>query len=210
MKEKLIKNSILIGLIVLLVFVLGCERKTSRPEQKTETRYTLREVLNAIALYNQITESYKRNQYARTIELSQQFLDRYPHDKNCAQVQYYIGKANFKTGNYKVAKEELQKVIHRYPDTQQAALAQLNIGGCYARQHKYDQSIQECQKVIDNYPDANEETKAAAFILIATVYAKQQKYDQAIQKYQKIIDKYPKTKSSQIARKRIAQFQSQK
>ncbi len=131
------------GQIEVLQHRLDSVEKTASAQQKTldansqfvaQQKKEQEHPTDRGALYNLARQRLDQGQPAKSRELFQDFLTRYPKDELAANAQYWLGETYYAEKKWNDAIVEFQKVLKDYKGSDKVPDALLKIGMCFQAQ----------------------------------------------------------------------------
>lgn len=151
-------------------------------------------------------ESYAALQkWARSEEVFQQLIERYPQSEQWFQAQFGVGWAREQQKRYDEAVSSYEKVVARHQGPT-AARAQFQIGQCLFAQKKFEAAIRELLKVDILY--AYPEWSAAALYEAGRCFSQMNDPAQARQQFNAVVEKFKETKWAELAGRQLAELAS--
>ncbi len=128
--------------------------------------------------------------YKHELDISRNFIYKYPESPKSLELQNYIAHYYELGGNYTQAIYEYHRLL-KLPNNNASDKVWLSIGHCYFLQKNYDKTIKSFNQIIENFSESS--SSAEAQFLIAETYFAMDDYNQAIKNFQLVINNYPES-----------------
>lgn len=113
--------------------------------------------------YEQALQTFYRKRYADAIQMFTDLVERYPTHSLSSSCQYWIGEANFHTGNYQAAVASLNQVLDSARSMKKDD-ALLYLGQSYAQLNRKDDARQALNRLLQDFPSSEYASKAEALL----------------------------------------------
>ncbi len=113
--------------------------------------------------YEQALQTFYRKRYAEAIQMFTDLIERYPTHSLSSSCQYWIGEANFHSGNYQAAVAALDKVLESARSMKKDD-ALLFLGQAYAQLNRKEDARQALNRLLQEYPGSEYASKAEALL----------------------------------------------
>lgn len=110
--------------------------------------------------YEVVYAYYKAANYAKVLESSQDFLEKFPASARAPNVHYLMGDAYFSQDNFKKSIASYQVVVSKYEASPNVPDAWLNIAACQQQLKDLVSAKKTLKLLIAKYPDSKAAKKA--------------------------------------------------
>lgn len=113
--------------------------------------------------YEQALQNFYLKRYADAIRMFSDLIERYPAHSLSSSCHYWIGEANFHSGNYQAAISALNKVLESARSMKKDD-ALLYLGQSYAQLNRKDDARQALNRLLQEFPGSEYASKAEALL----------------------------------------------
>lgn len=113
--------------------------------------------------YEQALQTFYRKQYTDAIQMFSDLVQRFPTHSLTSSCQYWIGEANFHTGNYQAAVAALSQVLESARSMKKDD-ALLFLGQSYAQLNRKEDARQALNRLLQDFPSSEYASKAEALL----------------------------------------------
>lgn len=113
--------------------------------------------------YEQALQTFYLKRYADAIQMFTDLVERYPTHSLSSSCQYWVGEANFHSGNYQEAVAALNKVLESARSMKKDD-ALLFLGQSYAQLNRKDDARQALNRLLQEFPSSEYASKAEALL----------------------------------------------
>ena len=137
--------------IVILLFSVSCQQKTSTNEKNTLLKQ-IKELEQKS--FDDKTLMYNKEETLNTINLYQKFIEKYPKDSLSVKFLYQCAQLSKSIDLYGEAIHNFKLLIEKYPNNKNTPKAMFLIGMIYENDIKNKDKAKEAyQKFIEKYPN---------------------------------------------------------
>ncbi len=109
-------------------------------------------LLNSDDLYSEGIAWMQGGKYEEAVKVFNEFLSRFPNDKNSHWVFFYLGESYYKVGDYKNARRYYLELLNRFPNSPNIESAIYSIAWTYFKEGNYSESAKQFEKFLGKYP----------------------------------------------------------
>jgi tetratricopeptide (TPR) repeat protein len=138
------------------------------------------------AAYNYEWTLFKMGKYQSSIDVSDNFLKKYPNSPIAPQIQLNKGKFYYSKENFKKARDEFQRLLLQYSNSNEALEAKYYIGLCLLKMKKIDKAYVYFDEL--NKDPSSEKWGTLALFKLTSILVLEEKYRKAAVNYKKLLD----------------------
>ncbi len=132
---------------------------SARDSARAAQGFTVRDSTGALdpeEMYQRAYSDIAAGRYNLAREAFRTYLKHFPDTEVSDNAQYWIGEANYATGDFAGAIAEFQKVVQSYPKGDKVPAALLKIGLSYARLKNTEEANKHYRMLVQRYPKSAE------------------------------------------------------
>jgi TolA-binding protein len=109
-------------------------------------------ILNSDNLFSEGVAWMQGGKYDEAIKVFNEFLSKFPNDKNSHWAIFYLGELHYKIGDYKNARGYYLELLNRFPNSPNIEGAIYSIAWTYFKEGNYNESAKQFEKFLSKYP----------------------------------------------------------